>query len=137
MKKENQKLIGKFKYVVRAYGVYDGADKNSETEFIIGDTHWLVSDIDPSITGIDCFSDIPERLDGDGNWESAYNTLEEYWEYLTDLHVSEIDGKFCEDAREKLWYFDGVGWWRVSSGGELSRDGKYDFPHEVEFDENL
>ena len=61
MKKENQAILDKYNFIVMAYDVYDGYDCNSETESVIGDDHYLVEDNDPSTTGIDVFSDIPQE----------------------------------------------------------------------------
>ena len=135
MNSKNQKLVEKFNYFVCAIA-YDSVDRNSETESVISNNNYLVSDNDPITTGISCFSDIPEIQDDDsGEWIDAFDSVEEYWEYLTDLHVADISGEFREDSRGMLWYRDdGDEWLRVYEDGELLRDKEYDSPDEVDND---
>jgi hypothetical protein len=138
MNNENQKLVEKFNYFVRAVAFERGVDRNSETESVVGDNNWLVENNDPITTGISCFSDIPEIQVEDENgveWVDKFDSVEEYWDYLTDLHVEDIPGEFREDSRGVLWYHDDEGGWlRVYEDGELLRDREFDSPDEVDED---
>lgn len=118
-----EKKIKDFKYLVKC-SVYDGYDCNSETESVIGDGYgYLVVENNPETTGISVFTDMPQTIDPETGYEiDAYDSIEEYHQHLTELHVSEADGEFREDCNGVLWYRDTNGdgdWHSVASDGEL------------------